>query len=186
MKGKAKHAKGKAKRARKKRKAKKHPPAASKPKKGRRKKKAAHTAKHTKPSGGRIMAKHKGKKSGKSGFPAWVRPTLSMIVGGGVGLVAMGILPDAVAPYAPALGVVAAKFVGGGGWGKYLVTAGVVGGVTFLSRRNTIQIAAGALTAAKRTLASGPSGPAAGAAAPGSAADRGSEILRRQGLTSVK
>lgn len=109
----------------------------------------------------------------KKGFPSWVKPTLAMILGGGVGLVAMGLLPDAIAPYAPALGVLASKFVGKGGWGKYLATAGVVGGVTFLSRRKSVAVAAGALTAAKKALGSG-----ATTSTGGSAADKGAEILR--------
>lgn len=113
----------------------------------------------------------------KKGFPAWVKPTLAMIFGGGAGLVAMGLLPDAIAPYAPALGVLASKWVGKGGWGKYLATAGVVGGVTFLSRRRTIAVAAGALTAAKKALTSGGSVSMPG----GTAADKGAAILRSVG-----
>lgn len=133
----------------------------------------------------RKQASHSASSSGKkmSGFPSWLKPTLSMIAGGGLGLVAMAILPDAVAPYAPALGVVAAKFVGGGSWNKYLVTAGVVGGVTFLSRRKTVQVAAASLGQAKRALASNAP---AGAIGGGSAADRGASILRNSGLSSVK
>lgn len=123
--------------------------------------------------------------SKKGGFPSWVKPTLAMIAGGGLGLVAMAILPDAIAPYAPALGVVGAKFVGGGGWNKYLVTAGVVGGVTFLSRRKTVQVAAASLGAAKRALASNTSGSQA-QVGPGSTAERGAAILQKSGLASVK
>ena len=128
---------------------------------------------------------HKKKKGStkKSGMPAWIKPTLSMIIGGGVGLVAMALLPDALAPYAPAMGVLASKFIGGGGWGKYLATAGVVGGVTFLSRRQTVQVAAGALSAAKRALAAGPSAPAAGG---GSAQQQGADILRRSGVSPIR
>ena len=132
------------------------------------------------------MAKKKKGQGKKSGMPSWVKPTIAMIVGGGLGLVAMGILPDAIGPYAPAAGVLLARFVGGGGWSKYLVTAGVVGGVTFLSRRKTVQVAAGSLKAAKDALAAGGGGSNPPAVGSGSAADRGADILRKQGLSSVK
>ena len=135
----------------------------------RRRRKAAHRA------GGN------GKPARKSVFPAWVKPTFAMVLGGGVGLVAMALLPAAIGPYAPALGVAAAKFLGGGGWSKYLVTAGVVGGVTFLSRRKTVQVAAGALTAAKNALVGPPAAPESG-----SAASQGADILRRSGLSPVR
>ena len=160
----------------------------SKPKRRRSKRRTSQ-----KPSGGRIVAKRRranktaGKKSSgkKSGFPAWVKPTVSMVIGGGVGLVAMSLLPDAIAPYAPALGVLGAKFLGGGSWGKYAGTAAVVGGVTFLSRRKTVQVAAGALTAAKAALSGGmestvTAGPAE--VTGGSAASRGESILRSVGV----
>lgn len=124
----------------------------------------------------------KGSSKSKSGLPTWVKPTLSMIFGGGVGLVAMALLPDAIAPYAPAMGVLASKFIGGGGWGKYLATAGVVGGVTFLSRRKTIQVSAGALAAAKKALTSGRTSPGSGS---GDAAAAGRAILQKQGLSAV-
>lgn len=129
----------------------------------------------------RRAAKTAGSKSTrKSGFPAWVKPTVSMILGGGVGLVAMSLLPNAIAPFAPALGVIGSKFLGGGGWGKYLATGAVVGGVTFLSQRKTVQVAAGALVAAKQALI-GPSEP--GPSSPtGSAASKGAEILRSVGV----
>lgn len=132
----------------------------------------------------RRAAKTADKKSSgkKSGFPAWVKPTVSMVIGGGVGLVAMSLLPNAIAPYAPALGVLGSKFLGGGGWGKYLATAGVVGGVTFLSRRKTIQVAAGALTAAKSALTASVTGGPPEIVTGGSAASRGEQILRSVGV----
>ena len=135
----------------------------------KRRRRAAHTA---------------GKKSSgkKSGFPSWVKPTLSMVIGGGVGLVAMSLLPEAIAPYAPAIGVLGSKFLGGGSWGKYAATAGVVGGVTFLSRRPTIQVAAGSLAAAKRALGSGSTVIAGPAEINGNAAARGDQILRSVGV----
>ncbi len=119
-----------------------------------------------------------GKSSGrrKSGFPAWVKPTLSMIVGGGVGLISMALLPEGIAPYAPALGVLGSKLLGGGSWGKYATVAAVVGGVTFLSKRKTVLVAAGALNAAKRALTSG------GGGASGSTEDIGNQILRDTGV----
>lgn len=127
-----------------------------------------------------------GKSSSKKGFPSWVKPTLSMVIGGGVGLIAMSLLPDAIAPYAPALGVLSAKFLGGGSWGKYATTAAVVGGVTLLSRRKTVQVAAGALTAAKQALTSGAGssfgGGQSNGAGAGSAAQRGDQILRSVGV----
>ena len=134
--------------------------------------------KRSAPTGGRIMGrkkKGKGGSSGKKGFPGWVKPTLAMIVFGGVGLVVMPLLPDAIGPFAPAVGVLAAKFLGGGSWGKYLTTAGVVGGVTFLSQRRTVQVAAGALSAAKAALVAGGGGGAGGAS---TAAEKGAAILR--------
>lgn len=118
----------------------------------------------------------KASKSSKKGMPAWIKPTFSMIIGGGVGLVAMSLLPSAIAPFAPALGVLGSKIFGGGGWGKYAATAGVVAGVTFLSQRKTVQVAAGALSAAKRALTNGSS------SGGGDAADQGAEILRRAGV----
>ena len=127
---------------------------------------------------GRRRKKNGGSKTSKGkkgGFPSWVKPTLSMVIGGGVGLVAMSLLPDAVAPYAPALGVLGAKLLGGGSWGKYATVAATVGGITFLSRRQTIQVAAGALTAAKRALSSG------GSVEP-DVASKGADILRRVGV----
>lgn len=132
----------------------------------KRRRRAAHTA---------------GKKSSgkKSGFPAWVKPTVSMIVGGGVGLVAMSLLPPGVAPYAPALGVLGSKMLGGGGWGKYASVAAVVGGVTFLSQRKTVQVAAGALANAKRALTSGTSSVVGG---PAEISNQGADILRRAGV----
>ena len=114
--------------------------------------------------------------SKKSGFPAWVKPTFSMILGGGVGLVVMSLLPTAIAPFAPALGVLGSKFLGGGGWGKYVATAGVVGGGTFLSQRKTVQIAAGALSAAKNALTGGSGG------SDESAASKGERILQSVGV----
>lgn len=136
---------------------------------------------------GRKKKGSKGKGSRKSSY-GWVKPTLAMILGGGVGLLAMGLLPDSIAPFAPALGVVGAKFIGGGGWGKYLTTAGVVGGVTFLSYRPTVQAASAALAGAKRALTSGGGGGgvASAPAAPGTAAEKGAEILRNQGIHSVR
>ena len=102
--------------------------------------------------------KTSGKKSSgrKKGFPSWVRPTVSMIGGGLVGLLVSGLLPGAIAPYAPAIGVLGSKVVGKGGWGKYAATSAVLAGVTFLSYRKTVQVAAGTvvgtLQAAKAAL----------------------------------
>jgi hypothetical protein len=119
--------------------------------------------------------------SKKKGFPGWVKPVGSMIGGGLLGLLASSIAPDAIAPYTPAIGIAMAKFAGGGGWGKYLATAGVLGGLTFLSKRRTVQVASGALKGAKNALASGGGGggtamaPAGGA----TAAQKGAAILKK-------
>ena len=123
------------------------------------------------------MAK-KSKSTKKSGFPGWVKSTIAMTVGGAVGLVAMGLAPAGVAPYMPAVGILASKFLGGGGWGKYLITAGVLTGVTFASRTKTVQLAAGGLSAARNALTGGGGSPAVGSGSQ----QRGNEILRRQGI----
>ena len=103
-----------------------------------------------------------GKKSSgrKKGFPGWVRPTVSMIGGGLVGLLISGLLPGAVAPYAPAAGVLASKFVGKGSWGKYAATSAVLAGVTFLSYRKTTQIVAGTLVGTLKAAKAAMIGPA--------------------------
>lgn len=120
----------------------------------------------------------------RKGFPSWVKPTVSMLIGGGVGLLAVGVLPAAVAPYGPALGVLGSKFLGGGSWSKYAVAASAVAGVTFLSRRPTVQLAAGSLRAAMNSLQSGGSSVVAGPAeiTSGSAAEAGEKILQQNGL----
>lgn len=176
---------------------------ASKPRKRAKKKRAAKRTKRrakrraskiaaikSNPSGGRITMgkrrknKNQDKKPTKKGFPTWIKPTLSMVIGGGVGLLAMGLLPAQVAPYAPAVGILGSKFIGGGSWGKYAVTAGVVGGLTFLGNRKTVQTAAGALAAAKNALTSGGGQSAGGGAGSsfGNAADEGRRILERSGV----
>ena len=116
----------------------------------------------------------------KSGIPSWVKPMGAMAIGGTLGLVGMFLLPDAVAPYAPALGILASKPLGGGSWGKYLSTASLVGVLTFVGQRKNVQVAAASLKNAKRALASGggPQRPSI----PGGAAEAGNSILQKSGL----
>jgi len=104
-------------------------------------------------------------------------PAVAMVVGGGVGLVAMGLLPAAVAPYAPALGVLGAGLVGPGRWPVYVVPAAVVAGLTVAARRPTVQTMAGALTAAKAALTGSAPNPEPESAP--SAQERGKQILRQ-------
>lgn len=138
----------------------------------RRRRKAAHTAGT--------------KSSGKKGFPGWVRPAVSMVAGGGLGLLVSGLLPAAIAPYAPAAGVLGSKIVGKGSWGKYALVSGVLASVTFLSYRKSVQIAAstlvGTLQAARRSLMSGASETGDSPEESGSVAERARRILRQEGL----
>ena len=119
----------------------------------------------------------------KKSFPSWLKPTLAMIAGGTLGLVGMALLPDAVAPYAPALGVLSAKFIGGGNWGKYVATSVVIGGLTFVGRRKTTQVAAGALASAKKALSNG--GAVRSPAPAGSTAAQGNAILKKAGIPAA-
>lgn len=150
------------------------------------------------------MAKRRGKRRAsktagtktrtKKGFPGWVRPTVSMVIGGGVGLLVSGLLPTAIAPYAPAAGVLGSKIIGKGPWGKYVATSAVLAGVTFLSYRPTVQIAAstlvGTLQAARAALMSGAretgDSPAEESGSPaeesGTVAEQSRRILREAGV----
>lgn len=131
----------------------------------KRKRRAAHTAAKT---------------TTKKGIPHWIRILGAQVLGGGVGLLATAILPDAVAPYAPSAGILASKFIGGGSWSYYLVSGGAAAGLMFLSRRKTVQVAAAGLGAAKRQLASGMgSGLPSGS---GSVQQKGADILRGAGV----
>lgn len=143
------------------------------------------------------MAKRRGKRRAsktagtktrtKKGFPGWVRPTVSMVIGGGVGLLLSGLLPKAIAPYAPAAGVLGSKIIGKGAWGKYVATSAVLAGVTFLSYRPTVQIAAstlvGTLQAARAALMSGTRETGdSPTEETGTVAERSRRILREAGL----
>ena len=117
----------------------------------------------------------------KRTFPTWLKPTLSMLLGGTVGLIGSALLPDGARPLAVGAGIVGSKLIGGGTWGKYLGTGTVVAGLMFLGQRKYVQVAHASLSAAKKSLASGGGGGGGGGGAlsPAEAKAKADAILKK-------